>query len=554
MELHDVAAARASQPAEPGRYRDRCRTRCDALLDAGSDATSHDVYFGSSSPPASAGNQAGTTFDPVTLTAGTTYYWRIDEVNASGTTTGTEWSFTTLPLPGQASLPSPADTAIDVALDATLSWTAGSDATSHDVYFGSSSPPASAGNQAGTTFDPVTLTAGTTYYWRIDEVNASGTTTGVEWSFTTLPLPGQASLPSPADAAIDVALDATLSWTAGSDATSHDVYFGSSSPPASAGNQAGTTFDPVTLTAGTTYYWRIDEVNASGTTTGTEWSFTTLPLPGQASLPSPADAAIDVALDATLSWTAGSDATSHDVYFGSSSPPASAGNQAGTTFDPVTLTAGTTYYWRIDEVNASGTTTGVEWSFTTLPLPGQASLPSPADTAIDVALDATLSWTAGSDATSHDVYFGSSSPPASAGNQAGTTFDPVTLTAGTTYYWRIDEVNASGTTTGTEWSFTTLPLPGQASLPSPADAAIDVALDATLSWTAGSDGGGRAGHGPGGGGAELQPDGRGGPGAVRDRARDGGGDVPAPPDFEAPGMRARTTSTPSRSRSLTRAS
>ena len=87
---------------------------------------------------------------------------------------------------------------------------------------------ASAGNQAGTTFDPVTLTAGTTYYWRIDEVNASGTTTGVEWSFTTLPLPGQASLPSPADAAIDVALDATLSWTAGSDATSHDVYFGSS--------------------------------------------------------------------------------------------------------------------------------------------------------------------------------------------------------------------------------------------------------------------------------------------------------------------------------------
>jgi hypothetical protein len=40
--------------------------------------------------------------------------------------------------------------------------------------------------QAGTTFDPGALVASTTYYWRIDEVNAQGTTPGVEWSFTTV--------------------------------------------------------------------------------------------------------------------------------------------------------------------------------------------------------------------------------------------------------------------------------------------------------------------------------------------------------------------------------
>jgi hypothetical protein len=196
----------------------------------------------------------------------------------------------------------------------------------------------------------------------------------VVWSFTTLPpLPGQASTPSPADAATDVSLTAPLGWTAGSDATSHDVYFGTNPTPGPAelqGNQAGLTFDPGPLSDSTTYYWRIDEVNVAGTTTGVVWSFTTVPpLPGQASTPSPADAATDVALNATLGWTAGSDATSHDVYFGTNPTPGPGelqGNQAGTTFDPGPLASSTTYYWRIDEVNAAGTTAGVVWSFTTV--------------------------------------------------------------------------------------------------------------------------------------------------------------------------------------------
>ncbi|MCP4642497.1 MAG: hypothetical protein GY851_18775 [bacterium] len=93
-----------------------------------------------------------------------------------------------------------------------------------------------------------------------------------------LPAPDAATGPSPADAAIDVSVDATLGWTAGSGATSHDVYFGTSDPPGGSelqGNQGGTTYDPGKLLPDTTYYWRIDEVNATGTTTGTVWSFTT---------------------------------------------------------------------------------------------------------------------------------------------------------------------------------------------------------------------------------------------------------------------------------------
>jgi len=90
--------------------------------------------------------------------------------------------------------------------------------------------------------------------------------------------PGKASDPSPADGATGVGLLSTLSWTAGLDATSHDVYFGTNPSPGAAefkGNQLGTSFDPGALDPGVTYFWRIDEVGLSGTTVGDVWSFTT---------------------------------------------------------------------------------------------------------------------------------------------------------------------------------------------------------------------------------------------------------------------------------------
>jgi len=370
--------------------------------------------------------------------------------------------------PGQATGPSPADAAAGVGINSDLSWTAGGDADSHDVYFSvAPSPPASQGNQAGVSFDPGPLGYDTTYYWRIDEVNGDGTTQGAIWSFTTEAAPpnppDSATSPSPGDGATEVNIDSDLSWTAGAGATSHDVYFGTNPSPASQGNQAGTSFVLGTLAYDTLYYWRIDEVNGDGTTTGATWSFTTeaAPLnpPDPATSPSPGDGATAVNIDSDLSWTAGAGATSHDVYFGTNPSPASQGNQAGTSFVLGTLTYDTLYYWRIDEVNGDGTTTGATWSFTTEAAPavppGQASSPNPSDGATAVNIDSDLSWAAGAGATSHDLYFGTNPSPASQGNQAGTSFVLGPLAYDTLYYWRIDEVNGDGTTTGATWSFTT---------------------------------------------------------------------------------------------------
>jgi hypothetical protein len=96
---------------------------------------------------------------------------------------------------------------------------------------------------------------------------------------TIPPLPGPASNPAPANGTMHIDKDADLSWTAGVDAISYDVYFGTSSPPPFIENQTATTFEPGTMAAGVTHYWRIDSVNGWGTTTGEEWSFTTMMTP-----------------------------------------------------------------------------------------------------------------------------------------------------------------------------------------------------------------------------------------------------------------------------------
>src|SRR5205085_9721365 len=111
-------------------------------------------------------------------------------------------------------------------------------------------------NQPGTTYNPGTLSPNTTYYWRIDEHNASATVTGAVWSFTTQGLPGQATWPDPPPAAKRLATGAVLTWRAGCGARSHNVYFGTTDPPASAGNRVAASFDPGMLARSQTYYWR----------------------------------------------------------------------------------------------------------------------------------------------------------------------------------------------------------------------------------------------------------------------------------------------------------
>jgi hypothetical protein len=196
-----------------------------------------------------------------------------------------------------------------------------------------------------------------------------------------------------------------------------------------------------------------------------------------ASGPVPANGARHEDTWVNLSWRPGAYAVSHDIYLGDNFDEVNSGtgdtfitNQAesfiiagvpGFAY-PDGLVPGTTYYWRIDEVNEAEPNSpwkGEIWSFI---VPSrQAYEPGPADQAIFIDTNVTLRWNAGMNAKLHYVYFGEDpdqvSNAAGAASQTGTTYSPGALELDKTYYWRVDEFDGATTHKGDIWSFTTVP-------------------------------------------------------------------------------------------------
>ena len=93
-----------------------------------------------------------------------------------------------------------------------------------------------------------------------------------------------------------------------------------------------------------------------------------------ARLPFPADGATGVPPDLVMRWVTGLGATQRRVSFGTSAPGSDLGVRTSDLLARSNLAWGTTYFWRVDEISATGTTTGQVWSFTTLPRPPSANL------------------------------------------------------------------------------------------------------------------------------------------------------------------------------------
>jgi hypothetical protein len=292
--------------------------------------------------------------------------------------------------------PNPSDGTLHEDTWINLSWRPGDFAVSHNVYLGDNfidvnegAESTFQGNQAemfivagfpGFPY-PDGLVPGTTYYWRIDEVNDADPNSpwkGDVWSFS---IPAKtAYFPNPADGAESVDPNVELSWTGGFGSKLHTVYFGDNFDDVNnaAGGlpQGSTTYTPGTLKLAETYYWRVDEFDAIETYKGDVWSFTT---EGAVGSPDPANGAVDVKQTQILTWSPGVFAASHQVYFGAdedavknsdtSSPEYKGTRDLGAeSYDPGKLEWDSTYYWRIDEVNNTNPDspwTGILWSFTT---------------------------------------------------------------------------------------------------------------------------------------------------------------------------------------------
>ncbi len=433
--------------------------------------------------------------------------------------------------------PDPADGALYKDTWASLTWLPGEGAASHNVYFGDNLDDVSAGaaetfrgNQTATHFVvgfpghpyPDGLVPGTTYYWRIDEVEANGVTThrGDVWSFT---VPSRKAYnPRPPDGAKFIDATVILSWTAGFGAKLHTVYFGDNFDTVN--NAAGgpptamTTCNPGPLELGKTYYWRVDEFDAVQTHKGDVWSFTTAGPGGgirgdyfkgmdlrnhvltridpQISFnwgggaPDPAVGADQF----SVRWTGEVEAAFTETYtFYTNSDDGVrlwvdhkqlvedwTDHGATENSGKIDLVAGNTYGLLMEFYENGGSAVAeLRWESAHTPKqlipqaalspPVGASDPKPANGATGAKMTPILRWRAGDHAASHEVYFGLDADAVKTATKASPEFkgaktrgnesyDPGKLTWDTTYYWRIDEVNTihpDSPWKGNLWTFKT---------------------------------------------------------------------------------------------------
>ncbi len=352
--------------------------------------------------------------------------------------------------------------------------------------------------------------------------------------------PGLATDPRPADESIDVPRDVVLGWTAGELAATHDVYFGTSFDDvnnASRANpigvllsqsQAGTSYAPAAmLDFETTYYWRVDEVNAAPDHTiykGEIWSFTVEPFAYPVTEIITTSSGLSDEEAGPQNTINGSGLNANDQH---STMPADMWLAAPGT-DPLYLQyefdrvykLHRMWVWNynvqfelmlgfgLKNVTIEYSENGVDWTvlgdvefaqatakstytpnttvdFGGIParyvrlnvnsgwgmmdqfglsevrflyIPAQAREPQPADGATDVEVGTTFTWRSGREAASHEVYL-STDPSVMTLTETVETasFEPA-LEFGGTYYWQIVEINAADETpawASDVWTFST---------------------------------------------------------------------------------------------------
>ncbi|WP_268036371.1 gliding motility-associated C-terminal domain-containing protein [Algoriphagus sp. PAP.12] len=448
----------------------------------------------------------------------TTYYVTVNPYNSWGTASCSEFSFTTGVIPVEpvcTTITSPANGAPNVALDASITWTAVADADGYYVTIGTTfggNELVDALDVTGTSYTHTSdFAENTTYYVSVVPYNAVGEATGcAEISFTTETLatvPNCTTITSLGNGATDVALDAAIQWTAAAEADGYHLTIGTTSGGTELVDTdvPGTSYShPSDFAENTTYYVIVVPFNSVGDASGcSEISFTTaaanVPTPPSCtSITSPGNGATDVALDAAIQWTAASEADDYHLTIGTTSGGTELVDTdvTGTSYTHSSdFAENTTYYVTVVPFNAVGDASGcAEISFTTETLPVAPTctpITSPGNGATDVALDAASQWTAAAGAVGYHLTIGTTSGGTELVDTdvTGTSYThPSDFAENTTYYVNVVPFNAVGNATGcSDISFTTetLPVaPACTTITSPGNGATDVALDAAIQWTA----------------------------------------------------------------------
>ena len=244
---------------------------------------------------------------------------------------------------------------------ASLAWAASTGATSYNVKRATSaSGPFTtvATGVTATSYTNTGLTNGTTYYYVVSAANAVG-----ESANSSPPVGVTPAVPTVPPVPTGVTATAgnqsvALSWNASAGAASYSVKRATSiSGPftTAATGVTATSYTNTGLANGTTYYYVVSAVNAVGESANSS--------PPVSATPQLAIPAAPTGLQATagnaqvaLSWTASSGAASYNVKRATTSggPYSTVGTATTTSFTNTALTNGTTYYYVVSAVNASG--------------------------------------------------------------------------------------------------------------------------------------------------------------------------------------------------------
>ncbi|MCU0916934.1 MAG: discoidin domain-containing protein [Planctomycetes bacterium] len=353
--------------------------------------------------------------------------------------------------PKQSQNPQPPDVATDVLREAILAWTAGEGATTHDVYLGTSFEAVDGASrtdprgvlisqgQAAETYDPAALTYGQTYYWRVDEVSAGAAIfKGAVWSFTIEPYayPIRGVTATASSAQVGAGPENTVNGSGLNADDQHGVelkqmWLSTGVLPNWVQFQFDKAYELHEL-----WVWNSNQLIETFVGFGAKNVTIEYSLDGSAWKP--------VAGVPEFARGTGSDTYVHNTTVA----------LRGTVAKYVKFTIDSTW-GGVPQCSLS------EVRFFYVPV--QARAPVPNDAAKDVDLDPTLAWRAGRAAASHKVYLGQDKDAVAKGTAPATavtepSFTPATLSFGTTYYWRVDEVNEArtpGISEGTVWSFTT---------------------------------------------------------------------------------------------------
>ena len=347
--------------------------------------------------------------------------------------------------PGLASNASPADEASDVLRDVILSWEPGEFAPAgngHIVYFSESFNDVNDGiggvTQSAASYTPAQrLEFGTTYYWRIDEVNAAPDNTifkGEVWSFEVEPLSIPIENITATASAANPGMEAskTIDGSGLNEMDQHSIL--------SADMWQATGVADTWIQYDFDKAYKLYEMLVWNSNTNIE------PFLGFGAK----EITIETSTDGTT-WTAL--AGVHQLAQGTGL----ADYTANTSVD---FGGAVAKYVKLTMVSAHGLTGQIGLSEVRfLAIPTLAREPQPTSGAAVNSADIMLSWRAGREAVEHKVLLGTDAGNLSLlGTVTDNQIDSGALAYATTYYWSVTEVNQAETPTehaGEVWSFTT---------------------------------------------------------------------------------------------------